>query len=174
MTTVLSQRVADAILPRSFTSPREPMERKPASALTTHNLSIANVFNAALSRSLVPLHDCYHPASFASTNSIACSISGVERYRFVSYSNSRSTRFVAASDSALWLYPYRTAPTEPWTSLPSSFPVFRASRSSVNSTASRSVQRTSAAVSPGSRCGCVDSVSTVTRSAANSTSEISV
>ena len=33
MTTVLSRRVADAILPHSFTSPRKPIDRKLASAL---------------------------------------------------------------------------------------------------------------------------------------------
>lgn len=38
----------DWFLWRSFTSPRKCVNRKLASALTTHNLSIVNVFSAAI------------------------------------------------------------------------------------------------------------------------------
>ena len=94
----------------------------------------------------------HQPASSDPTTLIACSTSGLDRYRFVSCLSARSTRFAAHSESSPWLYAYRMTPTEPWTAMLSSFAACRASRSSVSRTPPMSEHRTSAAVSPGSRC----------------------
>lgn len=58
-----------------------------ASALTTRNPSTSVSY-------------AYQPASSDSTNPMACSMSGVERYRFVSCFNSRRVRSATSADNA--------------------------------------------------------------------------